>query len=398
MSQEPLTNSEKYVKKTNSIILMIGLSSLVVFILGLVLLVTSGEEQEVYEEPVFTDNADVFGDIPTTTGAAQGIEFSTMDGEDPITMTPDPVPMGEVVLGADAHNVLTIGTNGKNSIKIVSVELAEAPTAGFTFDDKCTGITLAGEEVCHIKMSWAPVVAGNVQNNYIISWHEVNLGKESIKAAKVPVTGSAVEKEDCTACVPEAGTTVAADGSKPKGDRQAIGPDGKVVGEIDEDGYVRDANGNIIGRVGSDGLIVDENGNITTVYAEYDPDTKTGMPGSSRKVKGTLHWVSCNHCLKAEVRLYDRLWKVENPRDEMAAIREAKNCDALEAMKEMINQDSLKVLTECYVEKYLADAKPLDYLQFQRIGYFNVDKDSTPEHLIFNRTVSLKDTWSKINK
>ena len=190
MSQEPLTNSEKYVKKTNSIILMIGLSSLVVFILGLVLLVTSGEEQEVYEEPVFTDNADVFGDIPTTTGAAQGIEFSTMDGEDPITMTPDPVPMGEVVLGADAHNVLTIGTNGKNSIKIVSVELAEAPTAGFTFDDKCTGITLAGEEVCHIKMSWAPVVAGNVQNNYIISWHEVNLGKESIKAAKVPVTGS----------------------------------------------------------------------------------------------------------------------------------------------------------------------------------------------------------------
>ena len=142
----------------------------------------------------------------------------------------------------------------------------------------------------------------------------------------------------------------------------------------------------------------DENGNIKTVYAEYDPDTKTGMPGSSRKVKGTLHWVSCNHCLKAEVRLYDRLWKVENPRDEMSAIREAKNCDALEAMKEMINPDSLKVLTECYVEKYLADAKPLDYLQFQRIGYFNVDKESTPEHLVFNRTVSLKDNWSKINK
>ena len=89
---------------------------------------------------------------------------------------------------------------------------------------------------------------------------------------------------------------------------------------------------------------------------------------------------------------------MENPRDEMAAIREAKNCDALEAMKEMINPDSLNVLTNCYVEKYLADAKPLDYLQFQRIGYFNADKDSTPEHLVFNRTVSLKDTWSKINK
>lgn len=80
------------------------------------------------------------------------------------------------------------------------------------------------------------------------------------------------------------------------------------------------------------------------------------MPGSNRKIKGTIHWVSCAHCLPAEVRLYDRLWKVENPRDEMAAIREAKNCDALEAMKEMINPDSLNVLTNCYVEKYLADA------------------------------------------
>ncbi len=142
----------------------------------------------------------------------------------------------------------------------------------------------------------------------------------------------------------------------------------------------------------------DENGNVTTVYAEYDPDTKTGLPGSNRKVKGTLHWVSCNHCIKAEVRLYDRLWKVENPRDEMAAIRKERGCEALEAMQEMINEDSLKVLTECYVEKYLAEAKPYDYLQFQRIGYFNVDVDSTPEHMVFNRTVTLKDTWAKMNK
>ena len=86
----------------------------------------------------------------------------------------------------------------------------------------------------------------------------------------------------------------------------------------------------------------------------------------------------------------------ENPRDEMAAIREAKNCSPLEAMKEIINPDSLKVLTNCYVEKFLADSKPLDYLQFQRIGYFNVDKDSTVDKLVFNRTVSLKDTWSKV--
>ena len=140
----------------------------------------------------------------------------------------------------------------------------------------------------------------------------------------------------------------------------------------------------------------DSEGHVTTIYCTYDPETRSGMPGADRKIKGkTLHWVSCAHSLKAEVRLYDRLWTAENPRDELAAIREAKNCDALEAMKEMINPNSLKVLTGCYVEEFLAEAKPLDYLQFQRIGYFNVDKDSTPEHLVFNRTVGLKDTWGK---
>ena len=140
----------------------------------------------------------------------------------------------------------------------------------------------------------------------------------------------------------------------------------------------------------------DENGNVTEVLCEYIPQTKTGEAEANRKVKSTIHWVSCKHSLKAEVRLYDRLWSAENPRDEMAAIREEKNCDALTAMKEMINPDSLKVLNECYVEKYLSELKPLDYLQFQRIGYFNIDPDSTPDHLIFNRTVSLKDTWNKL--
>ncbi|MBE6306587.1 MAG: glutamine--tRNA ligase/YqeY domain fusion protein [Bacteroidaceae bacterium] len=139
----------------------------------------------------------------------------------------------------------------------------------------------------------------------------------------------------------------------------------------------------------------DADGNIVEVYAEYDPETRSGMPGANRKVKGTLHWVSCNHCIKAEVRLYDRLWKVENPRLEIQNIRDEKGCDALTAMKEVINPDSVKVLTECYVERYLADARPLDHLQFRRIGYFNVDKDSTPEKLIFNRTVLLKDSWEK---
>ena len=140
----------------------------------------------------------------------------------------------------------------------------------------------------------------------------------------------------------------------------------------------------------------DEQGNVTEVLCEYIPYTKTGEKDANRKVKSTLHWVSCAHGIKAEVRLYDRLWKVENPRDELAAIREEKQCDALTAMKEIINPDSLNILSNCYIEKFAATLPPLSYLQFQRIGYFNVDPDSTPEKPVFNRTVSLKDTWSKI--
>lgn len=142
----------------------------------------------------------------------------------------------------------------------------------------------------------------------------------------------------------------------------------------------------------------DENGEITEVYCEYDPNTRSGMPDANRKVKGTLHWVSCAHCQKAEVRLYYRLWKVENPRDELAAIREEKNCSPLEAMKEIINPNSLEIRKNCYVEKFVATLPKLSYLQFQRIGYFNIDSESTPDNLVFNRTVGLKDTWSKINK
>ena len=138
----------------------------------------------------------------------------------------------------------------------------------------------------------------------------------------------------------------------------------------------------------------DENGEVVEVYAEYDPDTKSGMPGANRKVKGTIHWVSCKRCLQAEVRMYDRLWKVENPRDELARLQ-GEGKTPLEAMKEMMNPNSLEVRPVCYVEEYLADAKPLDHFQFQRIGYFTVDKDSTPGHLVFNRTVALKDTWAK---
>ena len=135
----------------------------------------------------------------------------------------------------------------------------------------------------------------------------------------------------------------------------------------------------------------DAEGRVTTVYATYDPETRSGQPGADRKIKGkTLHWVSCHNAVPAEVRLYDRLWKVENPRDELAAIREAQQCDAVTAMKQIINPDSLTVLRHCYVEPFAATMQALTYLQVQRIGYFNVDPDSTTEHPVFNKTVGLR--------
>ncbi|MCD8203229.1 MAG: glutamine--tRNA ligase, partial [Prevotella sp.] len=134
------------------------------------------------------------------------------------------------------------------------------------------------------------------------------------------------------------------------------------------------------------GCTKDVDGNITEIQAEYDPISKSGMEGANRKVKGTLHWVSVDHCRKAEVRIYDRLFNVENP--------SAEKCD----FRELLNSDSYKVLNNCFVEDYAASKKPGEYLQFQRIGYFMPDLDTTPEKLVFNKTVGLKDTWSKINK
>ena len=134
------------------------------------------------------------------------------------------------------------------------------------------------------------------------------------------------------------------------------------------------------------GCTKDENGNVIEIQAEYDPTSKSGMEGANRKVKGTLHWVSADHCKKAEVRIYDRLFNVENPSADERDFRE------------LLNPDSLTVIDNCYVEDYAADRKPGEYLQFQRIGYFMADLDSSDGHLVFNKTVGLKDTWSKINK
>ena len=134
------------------------------------------------------------------------------------------------------------------------------------------------------------------------------------------------------------------------------------------------------------GCTKDADGNIVEIQAEYDPESRSGMEGANRKVKGTLHWVSIDHCKKAEIRIYDRLFNVENPSADERDFRA------------LLNPDSLTVKTDCYVEDYAADCKPGEYLQFQRIGYFMADLDSSDSHLIYNKTVGLKDTWSKINK
>ena len=140
----------------------------------------------------------------------------------------------------------------------------------------------------------------------------------------------------------------------------------------------------------------DADGRVTTIYCTYDPVTRSGMPGADRKIKGkTLHWVSCHNAVKAEVRLYDKLWKVENPRDELKRIEEEEGVKGIDAMRMMMNPDNLHVLTDCFVEPFAAQLPALSYLQFQRIGYFNVDPDSTDGHPVFNKTVGLKDTWKK---
>lgn len=143
----------------------------------------------------------------------------------------------------------------------------------------------------------------------------------------------------------------------------------------------------------------DADGNVIEVYAELIPETKTGEANCNMKIKGkTIHWVSCNHCLEAEVRNYDRLWLVENPRDEVAAYSKSQGKDRIDIddMRKFLNPDSLEI-KRAYVEKWCATRKPLDYLQFQRIGYYTPDYTSTPDHLVFNKTVGLKDTWKPAN-
>lgn len=131
-------------------------------------------------------------------------------------------------------------------------------------------------------------------------------------------------------------------------------------------------------------VIKNEKGEILEIHCTYDPETKSGSQSSQRKVKGTIHWVSAQHAIDAEVRLYDRLFSVDNPGGD--------------TWKETLNPNSLEILSNCKLENSLMQSKPKDSYQFERLGYFCADYDSADGKLIFNRTVTLKDTWAKIEK
>jgi len=135
-------------------------------------------------------------------------------------------------------------------------------------------------------------------------------------------------------------------------------------------------------------VVKDDNGEIVELHCTYDPATRGGDAPDGRRVKATMHWVSAAHALDAEVRLYDHLFTMENPED----VEEGQDFTA------NLNPDSLKVLPNCKVEPYLKNAKALDRFQFERIGYFCTDADTTEEKPVFNKTVGLRDTWAKVQK
>jgi glutaminyl-tRNA synthetase len=135
-------------------------------------------------------------------------------------------------------------------------------------------------------------------------------------------------------------------------------------------------------------IIKNSEGEVTEIHCEYDPDSRSGLPGASRKVKGTIHWVSARHGINAEVRLYDRLFNVPNPL-----------ADKEKDFLEFLNSGSLEVVHNAIVEPTVSSGKPGDFYQFERVGYFTIDQDSEgSDKPILNRTVSLRDSWAKINR
>ena len=142
------------------------------------------------------------------------------------------------------------------------------------------------------------------------------------------------------------------------------------------------------------GYDADEDGNVTHIYAELDPTSRSGEEGANRKVKGTLHWVDAASCVDAEVRNYGYLINEESAGEESEE-EETEDLPVSDAFLRNFNHDSLEVVAGCKAERALADTKPGDHYQFIRQGYYVTDPDSTPEHLVFNRTVTLRDSWAK---
>jgi len=160
-------------------------------------------------------------------------------------------------------------------------------------------------------------------------------------------------------------------------------PEGKFF-RLKPGGEVRLKYGYIIK---CESIVKDSTGNITEIHCTYQEDTRSGRPNSNKKVKGTLHWVSAAHAVPVEVRLYDRLFASETP----------ENVEEGHDFKENLNPDSLKVIT-AFAEASVINAKAGERFQFERLGYFCVDPDTTNKRIVFNRTVALKDPWTKSNK
>lgn len=139
----------------------------------------------------------------------------------------------------------------------------------------------------------------------------------------------------------------------------------------------------------------EQTGEVEEIYCTYDPDSLAGTEGANRKVKGTIHWLSVQHCVKAEVRNYECLWTCENPRDAIKQYEKENGVRGIDAMRPFLNPNSLSINNNAYVEKYATTLPHYSYLQFQRTGYFNIDPDSTAEHPVFNSTVGLKDSKGK---
>ncbi|MBO5441065.1 MAG: DUF3659 domain-containing protein, partial [Alphaproteobacteria bacterium] len=273
------TRFEEYEKKTRRLIIIIGVIFGMLFLFGVLIL--SSDEDEYNPEEATPEYEETESIVPEIENSDEEL-IKTEDGifserKKPITVMPAQINMNEFVLGVDTQNqtVLTIGTDGSDSIHIERVELVEETDDGFEFRDKCKNRELRGDETCNVLISWVPHLPGNVQNNFKIIWYETRLGRENAKSEEVSIRGKAVYPEDSRQ-ICKSGSDCAISGGGIGAHRLAIGPNGEIIGYIDEAGNVYDQDGNLIGTVNEDGLIVDADGNIIGVAQNmrlaYDKD------------------------------------------------------------------------------------------------------------------------------